>query len=179
MDKITAAVMAILGTDAVALSGDDVTNADEVATKLQAFALDKNKLDEFVAATRGALALSADTDLTTIQGTIIANKEQAGKLAEVTEERDALALSVETAKHSDLLTTAKAEGKIVGEQMEAWAKGLNSVALSAFLDTAPVIVEPKKIVKDEENDAVALSGDTEFYAQHGLTLEQVNQHGGQ
>lgn len=180
MDEITLAVMAIVGTDAVALNGDVVSNPADVAAKLKAFADEKDKLAKFATTTRDALALSADTALDATAGTLMATVEKAKKVDEITAERDALVLSAETAAKADIIKQAKADGKIVGEKMEAWANGLDSVALSAFVENAPVIVEPGKTTKTKKDDAVALSADeADFYAEHGLTAEDMQKYGGQ
>lgn len=63
--------------------------------------------------------------------------------------------------------------------MIEWAESLDSVALSAFLDTAPVVIAPGQTVPPEKpEDTVALSANLETVAATaGVEIETVKKYG--
>lgn len=105
--KLKAALMSMFGNSLVLSEGGELDTADVVA-KITKMHTDHTGL---VATAKEALALSADADVTTIQGMILSTAEKAKKVDDITKERDALALSAETAKKADLLAKAKKEGR--------------------------------------------------------------------
>lgn len=97
------------------------------------------------------------TTLTSQVAALTTERDQANaKVTALTAERDALQTKVtdieakakaeaeaaEKKQHTDLLQTALSDGRLTPKQ-KAWAESQSLAALTAFLDTAPVIVDGK------------------------------------
>ena len=181
MKKLLALIAPLIGLDAdsMALSGDNAVPEDVVG-KLQALAGEVTSLrtaradqEAFLAGAKDALALSGDATLKTALAALVGLKASADQAKDLKTRVDALALEAETRKRGELEARGVHAGQLTKAFMGgAFYKGLDSVALSAYLETAPVVVPPGQVDRAAlaSVDSVALSDDQRaIFAQLGIT----------
>lgn len=183
MNQLLVLLAPLLAVDSIALS-DDGTVPDDIAAKITALGQEIPTLraategqTAFLAATKDALALSDDATLATAQAAILGLKASADQATALKTRVDALELSAEQSDLAKVMEQGKTEGKLTKAMIEGdWGKGLDAAALTAFLKTAPVVVEPGEIPKQDlaSPDALPLTADGEKINHLlGVTQDQV------
>ncbi len=180
VNKILARLAGLLGMDSISLGADGSMpqgveeKIDSVETELGALRQTKQGLDKFLGSVRDSLALGAEGGLDVAEGKIIALSQKAANADQLKSRVDALELSAETDRKTRLIEQGQKDGKLAGGLLE-WAKKLDSVALGAFLGSAPVIVPSGVIPRQNltEGDSVALTAeDRAVCKRHGLSEEE-------
>lgn len=164
--KLCKALAGLLGMDSVALSADGdapedvVSKINNLATEVPGLRKSKTDNDSFLAKIKDSLALGADADESTIQGTILGLKAKADSADPLKVRVDALELAAENEKRDKLIESGRTAGKLADSQLE-WAKTLDSMALSAYLEKAPVVIPLDRVKRKDiqEGDSVALSAE--------------------
>lgn len=157
--KLCVALGVLLGMDTLSLSADgDVSEG--VVSKIQSLNKEVIGLRGFAGSLKDTLSLSADDGLNKIQGHVLALKAKADTADSLKKENDTLSLAAEDGKREGLIAGGLKDGKLSDSMLE-WAKGLDCVALSAYLENAPNVVPLGQINKDGLNneDTIALSAD--------------------
>ncbi len=160
MKKLREAIAGLLGMDSIALGADN--DADEsIIGKINDVKAQITASAAFFGKVCDSLALGAnaqpDTVHAALQGLIAK-----GQAHDTLKERvDALALAAETDKRDSLIAKGKADGKL-SEALVPWAQTQDSVALSAYLDKAPVMVQLGTVDRSglkASGDSVALTAE--------------------
>ncbi|MDD5698484.1 MAG: phage protease [Victivallaceae bacterium] len=179
MKLLCKALAGLLGIDSVALSADGeapeelVSKINALKDELPGLRAAKDHHGGFVGKLRDSLALGADADESTIQGTIMGLKTKADGADSLKTRVDSLELAAENGKKDKLIEKGLAEGKLANSMLE-WARGLDSVALSAYLENAPQVIPLKKLNKGDlpEGDSITLSAeDREVCKKAGISEE--------
>jgi len=169
MKKLLQSLAGLLGCDSIALGAEnDVDQATIDKINNVKIALDLG--DALRKKLRDSLALGAEAADPEIVGALQGLTAKGAQHDALKAQVDALALAAETDKRDKLIETALADGKLTNDQAANWAKKQDSIALSAYLSHAPVVVPQGQIKRDPlpDSDSAALSADDQAYCRkHG------------
>lgn len=141
MKKVMAALAVLLATDTLALGADNkapeglIGKIEGLGKEMTTLRAGKEATDGLLNGLRTDLALGADANLETVQAGLKGIFSKADSRDALQKQVDTLVLGAETDKKAKLIKQGKADGKLNAKQVK-WAKGLDSVALSAYLDNA-------------------------------------------
>jgi len=181
MNKLLTLVGALIGLDEIALSDDGeapsdviegLENLDKELAGLRAAATERT---EFMAGVKDALALADDAGLSVVQGKVLALAKAAEDSAALSERLQTIEKQVAAEKRHKLVDQGVAAGKLTPVMVEKLVPTLDDVALSAFLEAAPVIAAPGRTVDKGElrqPDEITLTADEKKVAdQLGISHE--------
>ena len=180
MKLLCVALGVLLGMDTLSLdaNGDAsegvVNKINDLAAELPGLRESKTQHDDFLGKVRDGLKLGADADDSTIHGTIAGLQAKAAGADGMKTRLDNLELGAETAKKDDLIKQGLADGKLTQALVDGWAGKQDSVALSAFLEQAPVVVPLNQINKGDlsQEDTIALSAEDKEVCRKTGTSEE-------
>ncbi len=204
MTKLEQALARLLGKTSVALAaegGGDVTAAadavnavadllNQVKTALslgpestpedigKALTSAMEKLNggtELVAKLKAALGLPAEATGEQMEGAALGAKRSSETNAALSARLQAIETERETGKRDGLIEEGLRSGKLTKAQAENWAKTQTSAALSAFLTTAPVVVdltEHGDNPPERPTGAPLSANERKIYETLGLTEEE-------
>ncbi len=178
--KLQVALTGLLGMDSIALGADG--DADEsVINKINELtqSLPGMRADgAIVGKVRDSLSLGAEAGESEIVGTLSGLVAKGSSYDSMKEKVDSLALEAEEGKLQKLIDQGLESGKLTNDQEINWirAKKIDSVALAAYLEHAPVVVPQGQIDHKElkpDSDSVALTAEDIAYCQkHGYNQEE-------
>jgi len=181
MKNLLAIIGAMIGAqDTIALDADgnppeDTKSAlQDLADALPGFRAAHDTLGKL----RDALSLDAEAEPETILGTIaglVAKGEQHDQLKT---QVDTLVAEAESRKRADIIAGGLKAGKLTKAQADGWAASADVAVLTAFLETAPVVVPQGSTPPPprDADDAIALSDTAKEVARHfGHTEEQIRE----
>lgn len=175
MNKTLMAIAGLVAMDSIALGADGeapegvVTKLNNLKEELTDLRAGKEATDGFLGKVRESLALGADADLNAAQGAIVGIVEKAGNADKLKLRVDTLELGAETDKKAKLIEQGKASGKLSANMVEKWAGKQDSVALSAFLEHAPVVVPIKQVAIGadlQDPNSISLSAEDKAVAKN-------------
>ncbi|MCF6174825.1 MAG: phage protease [Victivallaceae bacterium] len=164
MNKLLTALAALLGMDAIALGADNDV-PDDIVTQINNAAAELGSGKSFATGIRDSLSLAADADAGTVMAALKGLQAKGESYDGLKAKVDSLALAAETAKRDDLINLGMTDGKLSQAMVDNWindsAKPVDSIALAAFLDNAPVVVPVDNIDQSKlpKSDTVALSAE--------------------
>ena len=184
MNKLLVSLASLLGMDSIALSADG-TVPEDVAAKITTLAQEIPTLraaqdgqTAFLGATKDALALSDDATLETAQAAILGLKAKADQADTLKTRVDALELSDKDRDKAAVIEQGKATGQLTQAMLDGWIGKQDAAALTAFLKTAPVVVAPGEIPKEDlaSPDTLPLTAEDIAVAKaSGLDPEKVQE----
>ena len=207
MNKLEQALARLLGQTSVALAADgggDVTAAadavngiaellgqikaalalkpestpEEVGKALTDAVAKLGDGDKLLGKLKTALGLPAEATGEQMEGAALGAKASSETNAALSARLKTIETEQETGKRDALIAAGLQSGKLTTAQAEGWAKSQTSAALSAFLATAPVVVDlstaadgaPKR-----ETGAPLSASTRKIYETLGLTADQIKE----
>lgn len=182
MKLLCAALGVLLGMDTLSLSADGdapegvVTKINDLVKELPGLRESKTQHDDFMQKVKDGLKLGADADDSAIHGTITGLLAKADGADTMQADLDVLKLDAESGKLDKLVDQGLAAGKLSKSMVDGWVKKdkVDSIALSAFLKVAPIVIPLNEINKDDlkKEDTLALSAeDRKVCAAMGISEE--------
>lgn len=168
----------LLGQIKAALALKPESTPEEVGKALTDAVAKLGDGDKLLGKLKTALGLPAEATGEQMEGAALGAKASSETNAALSARLQAIETERETGKRDGLIAEGLRSGKLTSAQAEGWAKSQTSAALSAFLATAPVVVDlgsgndapPKR-----ESSAPLSANARKIYETLGLTADQIKE----